>query len=439
MPALGADMETGTVVEWLVGPGDEVRRGDVVATVDTEKALIDVECFESGTVDRLLVDVGTRVPVGAPLAVIATGAPDGAPPESRPSRAPAPAEPPLPTEPPLSTAPAAGTAPPGTGPPWPRTAPHPAARSPLTRRRAAAAGLDLAALAGTGPDGEVTRADVDQALRSGPARRPRISPYARRLARERGLDPAALAAGTTGPLRARDIVPAPAGPVAPAAPPPRFRSVTAALTARSKREIPHYYLSTEIELGTALEWLRRHNLEIPVADRVLPAAQLLHAVVRAAVAVPELNGRWIDDRFVPGDGVHLGVAVALRGGGLSVPVLHHAEALDLDALMAALLGAAGRARSGRLRSSEADGATLTVTNLGDLGVDSVTGVIFPPQVALVGFGTIRSRPWPDGDRVTVRPVITATLSGDHRATDGATGARLLHEIDAQLHRPEDPP
>ncbi|WP_225924501.1 2-oxo acid dehydrogenase subunit E2 [Pseudonocardia abyssalis] len=444
MPSLGADMAEGTVVEWLIGPGDEVRRGDVVATVDTEKALIDVECFESGTVDRLLVDVGTKVPVGAPLALIATAAPGGPPPAGpRPSGAPAPAEPPppaappQPAEPPPPTAPPQPAAPPGTGPPRPRTAPHPAGRSPLTRRRAAAAGLDLAALPGTGPDGEVTRADVDQALRSGPPHRPRISPYARRLARERGLDPTALAAGTTGPLRARDVVAAPAAPVAPAPPPPRPRSVTAALMARSKREIPHYYLSTEIELGAALERLRRHNLAIPVADRVLPAAQLLHAVVRAAGAVPELNGHWIEDRFVPGDGVHLGVAVALRGGGLSVPVLHHADALDLDALMAALLGAAGRARSGRLRSSEADGATLTVTNLGELGVDAVTGVIFPPQVALVGFGAVRPRAWPEGDALVVRPVVTATLSGDHRATDGATGARLLHEIDRQLHRPED--
>lgn len=404
MPSLGADMERGTVVEWLVGPGDEVHRGDVVATVDTEKSLIDVECFESGTVERLLVGTGTTVPVGAPLAVIAT-APDGAATgESA-------------TEESATAAPA---------PP----VPHPAARSPLARRRAAAAGLDLASLPGSGPHGEVVGADVDRAVR-----RPRISPYARRLATERGLDPAALAAGRPHPLRARDL---PAAPSAQA-PPPRPRSATAALMTRSKRDIPHYYLSTDIELGAALQRLRRHNREVPVADRVLPAALLLHAVAGAARAVPELNGHWMDDRFVPGDGVHLGVAVSLRGGGLTVPVLHHADRLDLGALMTALREAAGRARSGRLRSSEASGATLTVTDLGELGVDAVTGVIFPPQVAMVGFGAVRPRPWADGDSVSVRPVVTTTLSADHRATDGVTGARLLHEIDHRLHRTEGTP
>jgi pyruvate dehydrogenase E2 component (dihydrolipoamide acetyltransferase) len=423
MPALGADMESGTVVEWLVGPGDEVHRGDAVAVVDTEKSLIDVECFESGTVERLIVPAGGKVPVGAPLAVIATAG--AAPP-------PPPAAPPAIPEP---------RTPPDVAGPTPVAPPEPAApvRSPLTRKRAAEAGLDLAAVPATGPHGEITRADVERA-----AHRPRLTPYARRLARERGLDPASVAAAVRGPVRARDLPAAPlaASPVTAspgaAAPDPR-RAVVARLMARSKREIPHYYLSTEIELGAALERLRARNREVPVTERVLPAALLLHAVARAATAVPALNGYWVDDRFVPGDGVHLGFAVALRGGGLAVPVLRDADRLSLDGLMAAMLGAAGRARTGHLRSSEASGATLTVTHLGDLGVDAVSGVIFPPQVALVGLGATRPRPWADGDAVVVRPVVTATLSGDHRATDGATGARFLHAIDEALHRPEGEP
>jgi pyruvate dehydrogenase E2 component (dihydrolipoamide acetyltransferase) len=207
--------------------------------------------------------------------------------------------------------------------------------------------------------------------------------------------------------------------------------------ARANREIPHYYLALDIDLGPAMEWLREHNRAIPVTERVLPAAALLRAVVLAARAVPVLNGHWLDGHFVPSDAVHLGVAVSLREGGLAVPVVHDAGALGLDALMARTRESAERARAGRMRSSEASGATITVTNLGELGVDRVDGVIHPPQVALVGFGTVRRRPWADGDTVTVRPVVTVTLAADHRASDGAVGARLLREIDRRLHRPEE--
>ncbi len=448
MPSLGADMESGTVLEWLVGPGDQVRRGDVVAVVDTDKAAIDVECFDSGVIERLLVQPGEKVSVGTALAVVtATGADAGpAPPDTaaRPREAPPPV-------------------------------PHPAALSPLVRRRAAEAGLDIAALTGTGPGGVVTATDVEHALHpaapapaplgpsvtpappepvvaaepapppgtAAPGARLRVSPYARRLAAERGVDPTVLrGSGPGGLVRARDVpaIPVPvaadgAGPAHDAA--TALRRATAALMARSKREIPHYYLALDIDLGPALDWLRPHNRAIPVAARVLPAAVLLRAVVLAARAVPELNGHWVDDRFVPGQGVQLGVAVSLRGGGLVAPVIRDAGALGLDDLMARVREAGERARTGRLLSSEAGGATITVTNLGELGVDSVDGVIHPPQVALVGFGAVRPRPWAAGDAVVVRPVVTATLSADHRATDGAVGARLLREIDRWLRRPEE--
>nr|WP_211177046.1 2-oxo acid dehydrogenase subunit E2 [Pseudonocardia acidicola] len=432
MPSLGADMEEGTVLEWLVGPGDPVRRGDVVAVVDTDKAAIDVECFDSGVIERLLVQPGEKVAVGTPLAVIGAAPPAAEPGGSAP---PQPAPQPLPAVQPV---------------------PHPAVLSPLIRRRAAAAGLDMATLTGSGPGGIVTAADVEHALHraaavaappepavvaAAPAARPRVSPYARRLAVGRGLDPATLrGSGADGVVRARDVPAATApgtGTEAARDGAAGMRRATAALMARSKREIPHYYLALDIDLGPALEWLRTHNREVPVAARVLPAAVLLRAVVLAAGAVPELNGHWVEDHFVAGDGVHLGVAVSLRGGGLVAPVIRDAGALGLDDLMARVREAGERARTGRLRSSEAGGATITVTNLGELGVDSVDGVIHPPQVALVGFGAVRPRPWADGDAVVVRPVVTATLSADHRATDGAVGARLLREIDRCLRRPEE--
>ncbi|MCE3553123.1 2-oxo acid dehydrogenase subunit E2 [Pseudonocardia sp. RS11V-5] len=263
-----------------------------------------------------------------------------------------------------------------------------------------------------------------------------MTPYARRLAVERGLNLEAVrGSGPHGLVRARDLPALTAdAPGSRSVPDPR--RVTAALMARSKREIPHYYLSTQADLTAALECLRAHNRSIPMPDRVLPAALLLRAVALGLRAVPELNGHWVEDAFRPSERVHLGVAVSLRGGGLAVPVLRDADTLALDALMRALAEAGARARNGHLRSSEVGGATATVTNLGDLGVDSVVGVIYPPQVALVGVGAVRTRPWVVDDAVVPRPIVDLTLAADHRASDGATGGRLLRETVRLLGRPE---
>jgi pyruvate dehydrogenase E2 component (dihydrolipoamide acetyltransferase) len=424
MPALGADMTEGTVVEWLVAPGDVVHRGDVIAVVDTEKAVIDVECFESGVLGRILVDVGHKVPVGTPLAVIVS---DSAAPPSRP----------VPAGPPP-----ASPAGPAVGAPEPRDrAPSPRVRSPLVRMHAADAGVDLRTVTATGPGGQITQSDLDRALHS--AARPvasarlRVTPYARRLAADRGIDLATVrGSGRDGLVRARDLPRTGAAPARHAAAADADpRRATAVLMARSKREIPHYYLGTQVDLTAALDALRAHNRAVPVPDRVLPAAVLLRAVALGLNAVPELNGHWVDDAFRPCSAVHLGVAVSLRGGGLVVPVLRDAESLDLDALMRALAEAAGRARTGHLRSSEVSGATATVTNLGELGVDTVVGVIHPPQVALVGIGAVRPRPWVVDGGVVVRSVVDISLAADHRASDGATGSRLLREIGRLLGQP----
>jgi pyruvate dehydrogenase E2 component (dihydrolipoamide acetyltransferase) len=153
--------------------------------------------------------------------------------------------------------------------------------------------------------------------------------------------------------------------------------------------------------------------------------------------VPEVNGFWRDGAFVPGDGVHLGVAVRVRGGPLVAPALRHADTLDLAALMARLRDLVTRARAGRFTRAELADPTLTVTDLGDQGVEEVYGVIYPPQVALVGVGKVVERPWAVSGMLAVRPVVRLTLSGDHRATDGATGARFLATVDRLLQRPED--
>jgi pyruvate dehydrogenase E2 component (dihydrolipoamide acetyltransferase) len=214
------------------------------------------------------------------------------------------------------------------------------------------------------------------------------------------------------------------------------RGPVAAAMARSKREIPHYYLATAVDLAAATAWLAEANEQRPVDGRILPAALLLRAVALAAHEVPVVNGFWVD-HFEPADAVHLGVAISLRGGGLVAPAIHDADRLPVDDLMAALRDLVQRARAGRLRASELTDATITVTNLGDLGVDEVFGVIHPPQVAIVGLGRVREQPWAADGMLGVRPVVRATLAADHRASDGHDGARFLAAFDHLLQRPEE--
>ncbi|MBB2747420.1 UNVERIFIED_ORG: pyruvate dehydrogenase E2 component (dihydrolipoamide acetyltransferase) [Microbispora rosea subsp. rosea] len=450
MPSLGADMESGTVAEWRVKPGDRVRKGDVIAVIDTDKATIEVESFHTGTVESLLVGTGRRVPVGTALAVIA-----GTPPAAEPvSPEPMPAPPQRKRARPRRPTPARLPTP---GAPH---VPSPVA-SPLVRHLAEQRGLDIARVRGTGPHGRVTRADVEHVEL---APQVKVSPLARRLAAQLGVDLAGVhGTGRAGAIRAQDVREAaergtearpheeeeaaartPAEPVEARAVPEAdlerrreaMRQAIARAMARSKREIPHYYLSATVDLTRALAWLRERNRDLPVSRRLLPAALLLKAAARAAAMVPQLNGFWVDDAFVPGKAVHLGVAVSLKGGGLIAPALHDAACRELDDLMAALKDLVSRARTGRLRGAEMTEATITVTNLGDQGVEAVHGVIYPPQVALVGFGKILDRPWAVDGLLGVRPLVTVTLAADHRATDGYTGGRFLGIVDRLLNQPQ---
>jgi pyruvate dehydrogenase E2 component (dihydrolipoamide acetyltransferase) len=215
-----------------------------------------------------------------------------------------------------------------------------------------------------------------------------------------------------------------------------MRHAIALAMERSNREIPHYYLATDIEMSRALRWLEAANRDRPLEKRLLPAALELKAVAGALRAVPELNGYWRDGRFEPAAGIHVGVAISLRTGGLVVPCLLDADKLTLDETMAGLAGLIARSRAGGLRGAEITSGTVTVTNLGDLGVEAVWGVIYPPQVALVGFGRIAERPWAENGLLGVRPVLTATLAGDHRATDGRRGAQFLTKLAELLQHPE---
>ena len=206
--------------------------------------------------------------------------------------------------------------------------------------------------------------------------------------------------------------------------------------ARSKREIPHYYLQRDIDMSAALDWLQAHNAQCPAGERILPAALLLRAVALAAHDVPEVNGTYTDGAFRPAPHVDLGVAVSLRAGGVIAPVIPAADALALPALMTALRALTARARRGKLHGMDISGGTLTVTSLGDTGADLVHGVIFAPQVALVGFGRIAARPWAVGDLLGSRPMVTATLAADHRVSDGHRGSLYLSSLDHHLQEPD---
>jgi pyruvate dehydrogenase E2 component (dihydrolipoamide acetyltransferase) len=389
MPSLGADMETGKVVEWLVKPGDRVRPGDVVAVVETHKGAIDVECFLDGVIDQL-APLGAELPVGAMLATV--------------RRAGEAAAEVMPAQPELSTVSppgAAAVAVPVPAAPAMRNLPQPAARarvSPAARRRAAALGISADGLEGSGADGAVTLADVEQAAAG------RAAPKARAATRG-GFDPALM------------------------------RQAIATAMARSKREIPHYYLSATIDFAAAQAWVESYNATREPAERLLPATLLLKACAKALTEVPQLNGFWRDDAFEPAAAIHIGWAIALRGGGLVAPAIHDADRKSLPELMAALRGLVQRARAGGLRSSELTDPTITVTSLGERGAESVLGVIYPPQVAIVGFGGIVVRPWVCGGAVLPRPVVVVTLAADHRASDGHVGGKLLAAIDRALQDP----
>jgi pyruvate dehydrogenase E2 component (dihydrolipoamide acetyltransferase) len=392
MPSLGADMEAGTLVEWLVKAGDQVKRGDVVAVVDTQKGAIEVEIYQSGQIEQLLVGLDTKVPVGTPLARLrvegeapaAASVPLVRP--AAPAEAPAAAviQPIRPAAPALAVAPGGG-----------------ARASPAARRLAEQRGIDLSSVTGSGPGGAITYDDVERAVGKIAGEAPPV-PEKRRPA---GLDLAAM------------------------------RTAIAAAMARSKREIPHYYLEHQIDVTACEHWLREQNASRAPDDRLLMGALAIKAVALAAHRFPAFNGFYRDNKFETSQAVHIGVAIAIRGGGLAAPALHKADQLPLDELMGRMRDLVQRTRAGRIRSSEISDPTITVSSLGERGVEALYGVIYPPQVAIVGMGKVVARPWVVDGAIAPRSVVTMTLSGDHRVTDGHAGALFLAEIGNLLQEP----
>lgn len=379
MPSLGADMTAGRLVEWLRRPGDAVAAGDTIAVVETQKGAIEIEVFQAGIVERLIARIGDTVPVGTPIAVLRLS---GEP-------AIAAAAQPLPSPPPAVAV--TGGAP---------------KASPAARTLAAARGLDLATIAGSGPEGAIVYVDVENALRAGAARPPSPPQPAAVAPRRDGVDPAGL------------------------------RAAIAAAMARSKREIPHYYLSTTIDVSDATDRLAALNAAQPPERRLLPAALHIRALAATLRRFPEFNGHFVDGAHRPSEHIHVGTAIAIRGGGVVAPAIHDADRLSVDDVMERLRDLVARVRAGRFRASELTDPTVTLSALGDRGVETMAPIINPPQVAIIGMGTTVERPWIVDGEIRPRKVVTLTLAADHRVSDGHRGALMLAAFAAALASPE---
>jgi pyruvate dehydrogenase E2 component (dihydrolipoamide acetyltransferase) len=365
LPALGADMDEGTILEWHVAPGARVKRGDVVAVVETDKGAIDVEIFMDGVVREIVVAPGTTVPVRTGLALVDAEGESAAATGLSPS----------PTQ--------VGE---GRGEGRLKI-------SPAARRRARELGVDVAAIKGTGPGGAITVEDVEKA-------RPSPQP-----------SPADVGEGD------------------------KMREAIAAAMSRSKREIPHYYLSTTVDVTPATDWLASHNAAAPVTQRLLFAALLIKSVALACRELKGFSGFYRDGVFADSPTVHVGVAVALRGGGLVAPAIMDTADKPLVTLMDDFRALVTRARAGRLRASELAAPTIILTSLGEASVDTVFPIIQPPQVAIAGAGAVVARPWVVDGQVVPRQVLTLSLGADHRVTDGRLGGQFLARIAAKLADP----
>jgi pyruvate dehydrogenase E2 component (dihydrolipoamide acetyltransferase) len=383
MPSLGADMEAGTLVEWRKKPGESVKRGDIIAEVETQKGLIEIEVFDEGVISELLIKEGAKVPVGTIMALINPSGSELETKEKTPEKTAIKIQP---TE--EKTIEKAAEE---------KSQERHIKASPLAKRIAAENNIDLSTIQGTGEDGAITKEDVENAI----AQKGKI-------AKSEGKTPLQLEA---------------------------IRLAVAAAVSKSNKEIPHYYLEKKIDMTKSLTWLREANSKRPIQKRLLPAALIIKATAKSLVDFPNLNAIW-DNGLQLKKEINIGFVVSLRGGGVIVPTIHNANTKTIDEIMEALNDIIPRARAMKLRSSDLTDTTISITSLGEGGADIVFGVIYPPQVAIVGFGGSSQQPFVENGMLGIRPVFTATLAGDHRATDGLTGSDFLSTLNNYLQNPE---
>lgn len=403
MPSLGSQMIEAKLVQWLVKAGDHVQKGDIIGEIDTEKGLIDIEVFENGIVTELRAKEGEVIPVGSVMAVISTEGEK-----------------------------AAGE--------------KKVAAAPEKKRRAEK---------GNGQAKPEAVEEISKEAAKRPKRRDKVkaSPLAKRVAEDLKVDINRVAgSGYGGTIHKKDVEAFAsqqqaaetfekeiemAEHISAGKAESSMRQAIAAAMSRSNREIPHYYLESEIDMKAVQDWLEQINQKRGLEERIMLPMVLVKAVANALVEVPELNGYWMDDSLHISEGVHVGFAISLRQGGLVIPALLNADMKSLDEIRKEFVDLVMRAREGHLRSSEINSATVTITSLGERGADKVYGVIYPPQVALVGFGALKERPWAADYALGIRPVLSVILAGDHRATDGHRGSRFLEHLNQQFQHPEE--
>jgi pyruvate dehydrogenase E2 component (dihydrolipoamide acetyltransferase) len=421
MPRLSDTMQEGVLSLWLKQEGDQVRRGDVLAEIETDKATMELEAYDDGVLQRLLVAEGTTVPIGEPIAIIGEGAEmpasvDAASVDAAAPAAPAPAEEAQPSPPVAASAPGPPAAPPARADAQLRA-------SPLARRLARDRGVDLSTVAGTGPGGRIVRADIEQAADTA-APAPAAAPAAPAPAAPAPAAPAATPVAPAGTAQ-RDDEEVPLTAV---------RRITAERLTQSAAT-PHFYLVTVVD-ADALQRFRAEVNERLAAEgtRVSVTDLLLLACARTLRAHPQANASWGGDKILRRAHVNVGVAVALEDG-LIVPVVHDADRKSVGEIARETRSLAETARAGRLTPDQFSGGTFTISNLGMYGVDHFTAVINPPEAAILAVGAATQEPVVRGGEVTVRTTIKLTLSIDHRVLDGATAAEFLAALKATLEEP----
>ena len=426
MPALSPTMTDGTLARWLVGEGDKVRSGDVIAEIETDKATMEVEALDDGVIAKIVVAEGSQnVAVNALIAVLAEEGEDAseaakiakgaeaAPAAVAPAKAATATHAPAPAAAPKAEAEQVAAPAPATPAPAPASAPAPAVSegrarvfaSPLARRIAGDAGLDIAAVKGTGPHGRIIRADVEDAM----------------------------AKGVTAPVAA-------VAPAATSAQSERFephnamRRVIAERLQQSKQTAPHFYLTVECEIDTLLQARKALNEAAPEGVKISVNDMVVKAAAAALIAVPEVNGYFEAEgcRYFSDADICIAVAV---DGGLVTPVIRSANHLGLSAIASASADLAKRARDNQLDPSEYSGGTFTISNLGMFGIKEFAAVINPPQAAILAVGAGEKRPVVRGDDLAIATVMSVTLSADHRIVDGAVGAKWLQAFKGAIENP----
>ena len=418
MPRLSDTMEQGTVARWIKHEGDHVVAGDVIAEIDTDKATMDLTAYDDGVLLKILVGEGESAELGTPIALI------GAEGEEVPENA---ARGNGPSQTATRDAPPEGSDGPDAQPEpalaEPREPPDPQAAgdaagqvkaSPIARRIAAEAGLDLRELAGSGPDGRIVKVDVERAL--GKGGRPG------RAAEEPAIAERAASLGPP-PAAQDEIVDAS----------PMLRAVARRMS-ESKATVPHFYLDAEIDMGSALELREELNQALAGDEKISVNDLVVRAAGLALVENPKFHRSWHEGTLVLHKSAHVGIAVALDEG-LIVPVLRSVEQKSLREIARESRDLVERARAGKLKQTEIEGGTFSVSNLGMFGIPSFSAVVNPPEPGILAVGATVKRAVVRDDAVRIRPIMAVTLSVDHRATSGAEGARLLESIRRLLEQP----